>query len=300
MLAESPFKYRAFDLNISSEIEFADLRRGCGEPDVHVRLGRVPERLENATVAGVFYQAAPRQLLMHVESVGRFVVTGGNRITVDAAPGADTEMLSLLLAGPAFGALLQQRRVLTLHGSAIRTVDGAVVFAGSSGSGKSTIAAAFHRRGYPVLADEICPVDTNGTLRVLPANPFLMLWADAAQVLGLNEALLRRARSALRKYILPLGDAFAAEPVPLRAVYVLEPSNERKPALLRSHGLAKIRLLNTALYRPHFAEGMGVGRQHSRQVAEVARQTKVVLVKRPGATFHLEELVDLVAADFTE
>ncbi|MCP4397035.1 MAG: hypothetical protein GY801_07015 [bacterium] len=56
------------------------------------------------------------------------------------------------------GALLHQRELLPLHGSAIKVNDGVCVFVGLSGNGKSTVAAAFRQRGYQVLADDVCVV----------------------------------------------------------------------------------------------------------------------------------------------
>jgi hypothetical protein len=265
---------------------------------MRVRLGHVPERLENARAAGVFYEATSEQLLLNVKHISRYLISAGNEIVVDAVPGADPGMLLLLLFGPAFGALLHQRRVWAMHGSAIVTRRGAVVFAGASGYGKSTLAGAFYRRGFPVLTDDVCPIRTIDIPSVLPANPFLMLWADAKNRLGINEHSLQRARSGLDKFILPLGNGFTAEPIPLHAVYVLEPSNADDFSLTPIHGLQKIKTLSLVTHRPHFVEGMNLDSQYLRQIGEVARHAKVAVVKRPRSGFRVDELADLLAADF--
>lgn len=294
----SPYVYRAFGLNIWSEIECASVSLGTGPPDVHVRLRPVREQLDNVLASGVLYQAASGQFLLNVEHVARYLISSGNEILVDVVPGADQGLVLLLLFGSAFGALLHQRRVLTLHGSAVVTRQGAVVFAGASGYGKSTLAVAFYQRGFSVLADDVCPIDTRNLPTVLPANPFLMLWADAANKLGIAEQGLRRARSGLEKYILPLGEGYAAESIPLHAVYVLEPSISDSFSVSPIHGIQKIRTLSLITYRPLFVDGMNLGRQHFRQVSEVARQAKVAVVNRPIRGFRIDELADLLAADF--
>jgi len=290
------FAYRAYGLNICSELECGGVSPSSGLPDVHVRLGRVPEQLEDPVATGVFYQATREQLLLNVKHIARYLISAGNEIVVEVTPQADLDMTRLLLMGSAFGALLHQRGVFTVHGSAIATRRGAVVFAGESGYGKSTLAGAFHQRGLLVLADDVCPIATSALPIVLPANPFLMLWADAANRLGLNQQHLRRVRSGLEKYVLPLGDGFAAEPAPLHAVYVLEPSNSDDLSIVPIHGLQKIKALNLATYRPHFFTGINAGRL--RQIGEVARQAKVAVVMRPRNGFRVDELADLLAADF--
>jgi hypothetical protein len=76
---------------------------------------------------------------------------------------------------------------LPLHASAIETPHGAVSIAGEIGCGKSTLAAVFHRRGYRVLADDVCAVSLNGVGQpiVIPAYPQLNLCAGVLLQIGL-------------------------------------------------------------------------------------------------------------------
>ena len=108
-----------------------------------MRLGRVPEQLDEADATGVFYQAKRGMLLLNVERVARFLISSGNEILVDVVPGAEWDMVLLLLFGSAFGALLHQRKLLVVHASAIATTRGAVLFTGASGYGKSTLPPPF-------------------------------------------------------------------------------------------------------------------------------------------------------------
>jgi hypothetical protein len=294
----STFSYRAFGLNICSEIECRDLLPASGVPDVYVRLGRLPEQLDEATATGVLFQAKPGQLLLNVRHIARYLISSGNEIVVDIDPGADWGMVLLMLLGSAFGALLHQRKVLAMHGSAIVTRRGAVVFTGASGYGKSTLAGLFHQRGFPVLADDVCPINTDDFPLVLPANPFLMLWADAVNRLGIDERDLRQARSGLEKYILPVGDGFAQEATPLHAVYVLELSDADDCSLVPILGIQKLKALNLSTYRPLFIQSMNLDGDYFRQLGRFAGQAKVTIARRPGTGFRVEELADLLTADF--
>jgi hypothetical protein len=292
------YSYNAFGLRICSEIECEHLLPGIGQADVHINLGHVPDCLEDAAAQGVLYQSTPGKFLLNIDRVARYLVSDGSRILVHPAPDADFDAIRLFLLGTAFGALLHQRGILPLHGSAIVTSGGAVVFAGLSGCGKSTIAGAFHQRGYPVLADEICAVDTGDSLRVMPANPFLMLWADALREMGVDRLGLRPARSQIEKYILPLGDGFATQATPLRALYFVEATNSELSSPTPIKGLFKIEALARNTYRPHFVEHMNLEGNHIKQIATIARRIPVRRINRPRGPFRLGDLVDLLEGDF--
>jgi hypothetical protein len=132
----------------------------------------------------------------------------------------------------------------------------------------------------------------------MPGNPFLLLWDDAVSGLGLDHRNLRRARNGLEKFVLPLGAGFAAEPIPLHAVYFLDPPRSEELKLTVMRGLASIKTLNTIPFRPGFIVGMDLSGRYSRQIAEIARQTKVVVVERPQKGLRVNELADFLAADF--
>ena len=111
-------------------------------------------------------------------------------------PVQTTHEVVLFLMGSVMGALLHQRDYLPLHGSAIKTENGAALFLGTSSIGKSTIAAGFQKRGYPILADDLCAVamDKDSRAIVLPGFPRLKLWADALKKLEVPAADLLRVR----------------------------------------------------------------------------------------------------------
>src|SRR5204863_5490344 len=124
------------------------------------------------------------------------------------------------LPGSALGALLYRRGMMVLPGNAIRTSEGCLVCVGPSGSGKSTLAAEFMRRGYPILADDVVPVDDK--CRALPGMPRLKLWQDAAARLNVSTEELRPIRPDVPKFNYPLGEAdFSTDPVPVRWIYIL-------------------------------------------------------------------------------
>src|SRR5579859_218657 len=95
------------------------------------------------------------------ESVATFhVSTDGRLIDVFPKSGAVERNLGLILTGPLASFVMFRIGHPKLHGSAVATPNGAVIFLGAAGYGKSTLAAAFVNRGMPLLADDLLPLST--------------------------------------------------------------------------------------------------------------------------------------------
>jgi hypothetical protein len=207
----------------------------------------------------------------------------------------------VFLLGSVFGALLHQRGLLPLHASAIETRQGAVAFAGPVGFGKSTLAAVFHRRGYRILADDVCAVSlsVNGTPLVMPAYPQLNLWADALEKVGSTKENLRRTRVLTEKYGLPVSTQFSASSVPLYAVYELCTTNTTELSLTHLKGLDKIALVRDNTFRLRFLKGINQCERYIALVSATARHIRAARVVRPEGVFLLDELAGLVENDFS-
>ena len=107
------------------------------------------------------WESAPGLFLLEVDGVARYLVREGREIVVERA-GNDDGAVTAFLLGSVLAACLQQRGILTLHASAMATDDGAVLFAGHSGVGKSTLMAALTERGYAMLSDDVTGIVRNG------------------------------------------------------------------------------------------------------------------------------------------
>jgi hypothetical protein len=224
------------------------------------------------------------------------------------------------LLGPVFGLLLRLRGVTCLHASAVAFDDSSVVFVGPEGAGKSTTAAAFAKRGYAVLSDDIValscasskvsadralaeasPAPGDGVFRVLPAYPHLCLWQDSVNILyGSEEQLPRLAPDwDKRKLVLgTTGTRFESRALPLAAIYLFsarawEDAPRIAPAPL------KISLLS--LLANTYANNLLDAAMRAEEFNVLDRLVTSVPVRSltPHADFgHIEELCALIYSDF--
>jgi len=288
--------YALCGLRVASDLRLPDLLPWTDDeraPDVEIRLGDVPERLEEPVHAGPLLQVgADGSCRFAVAGVATYLVEAGRRITVQPLMAADAPDVRVFLLGSVFGALCHQRGLLPLHAGCVEIGGRAVAFAGESGVGKSTLTAAFLRRGFPVLADDVTVVDVAapGGPLVLPSFPRIKLWRDAADGLKLPTAGLERIRAQLEKFHVPVEAGFRTEPLPLAAVYHLRSVGDARHAGLEPlRGAAAMGALVDAVYRRMTAFHLG------RRAALMAALMRVAAL--PG--LRLSRVPDLGALDAT-
>lgn len=179
--------YAAYGLRIRSALRLpfpAWAGPSGAEAPVDVCLGATPASLGAGAQRRRGWQAMPGRYLMDAPSIARYLVADGCRIVVEPQGGSQADVDSLLV-GPVLAAVLQQRGVTTLHASSVATTAGAVAFVGHRGAGKSSLAYALMKLGYPVMADDITGVSLeDGKPWAVPGFPRLRLLGDSVQSLG--------------------------------------------------------------------------------------------------------------------
>ncbi|HYG46489.1 MAG TPA: hypothetical protein VD846_00975 [Allosphingosinicella sp.] len=272
--------YRLFGLNLRSEIALAGLAPAvdAGTVDVDVAFGSVPP--------GEYppgYSVAEGGTLLSISKVGRYLIREGREIVIEPAEGASERNLRLFLLGSAIGALLHQRGLLPLHANAIDLGGRAVAFSGHSGAGKSTIAAWFHDRGYPILADDVCVIgfDDSGRALAYPGIPRLRLWREALEASGRDAGAYDRSFDDTEKYDVPTLSDAKLEPLPLAAIYLLRKTDEGAgPAIERLTGVDAVETLISNTYRGGYLRTIGRTAEHLAACLRVVRSVPVFRAKR--------------------
>jgi len=265
-------------------------------PDVVVRVGPVPDTIADPVTTTVVLQVAPGVLRLAVPGVATFLVTGGSEVTIDPVGGEVTKDARLFLYGSAIGAALQQRGILTLHASAVTDGQRALVFAGLSGHGKSTLAAALTGRGHRLLTDDVVallPGPAGGSVAA-PGYPWIKLWADAVDRLAIASDGLTRVRDGLDKSYWPAPPPEALDPVPVEHVIVLRIHNGDDFVVEPVTGGEKLGVLHRNTYRRQFVAGTHGAEGHFAACVALARDARVTRIVRPATGFRIDELCELV------
>lgn len=238
--------------------------------------------------------ASPGRFELQIPGVARYLVEQGRTITVEPVPGSDAAAVRLFLLGSAIGALLHQRGVLPLHGAALRSSEGYVVIVGVSGAGKSSLAAALRKRGWPLASDDISAVRlVDGRPCLFPGYPESKVWPDVLTGLGDDPDEFTRVRASIEKRRVPVAN-FCDEVGPIATVIALTTGNVEQPAFTELSSGSQMVVLKRNIYRAGLSVSLGAHGDHFATIAELANQTRMWHLKRPLLGLPPNELAELL------
>ena len=235
--------------------------------------------------------------------LGEFLVAaGGKCIWCMRAPEALAESFQVYLLGQALSFALVKAGLEPLHGTAIEHEGEAIAMLGSSGFGKSTLAAGFVAAGCRLLTDDQLVLRSYPSgLRAYPGPPRIKLLPDSAsRVLGPTAAGVPM-NAQTNKHVIALGAAqHCQSAVPLRLIYVLAtPSETRRLRRVRAVALSA-RDAFFALVGNTYNRYIIDPDRLKRQMPQITHLVSTVPVRKlfyPRSFSHLGEVCAAILAD---
>jgi hypothetical protein len=287
--------YRAYGISIASELQLPPLPPTDKRPDASIRLGQVDAPRPPTRRTMTTFRGGRDEGVLVMPDVACVHVRGGREIVVERLHGSAEDAVRAMLLGPVLAILMSQRGLITLHASAIAFDGQAVAFMGDAGWGKSTLAAWFHRRGRPLIADDIVAITfEQGRPRALPAVPQLRLTPEALGVLGDDPARLPQVWHGTRKRLQPVREGFVTVAPVLSRVYVLAPdAREKIVPISASEAAIEFVRHSFAVRSLH----QSAPDRYLREAARLAESVRVLRLSRPLELQGLEEVAGVVEQD---
>lgn len=165
--------YRLHGLLVRSDVPIDAAEAPAGAPDLHIRWGArrpIPDAEPAGDLVAVMEQPARSWLTMRgdggytvrLSDLCDFEIDAELRtVTARLRPGVD-EGLAAILIGSVLSSVLALRGHTVLHASAVEADAGVIAFVGSSGTGKSTVAALCCAAGARLVSDDVLRVERGG------------------------------------------------------------------------------------------------------------------------------------------
>ncbi|WP_160726047.1 aldolase [Bacillus sp. USDA818B3_A] len=294
---QTKLAYTGFGLKILSNIELPELVPHLPHQNrADVTIKRVDlKQLWNRSSNNQCFIFEGNRILFKVPDTGIFLVDEGKTIMVSPDAEADEGLIRLFILGTCMGAILMQRKILPLHGSAIAINGKAYAFVGESGVGKSTLASAFIKKGFQIISDDIIPVllSNNSKPIVIPSYPQQKLWQESLNQFGMELNNFHPLYARESKYSIPVQTNFYSDNLPLGGVFELVIGEEEKIEIQPIKGLERFHTLYRNTYRNLFLKPLGLIDWHFTTSTKLINQLPLYQVIRPTSRFTAQELVTL-------
>lgn len=253
---------------VQSEWPLPELMYWAGDdrkPDLHIRLGDVPQKLNGTVHNHPLVQVNDHGILRYsVRDVADYLVMDGREVLIDTPHPLGMPDVALFLLGSVLGFICHQRGLLPLHASCIALEGKIFAMAGHSGAGKSTLAAILLAQGAQLLSDDVTVIDlraTGGPL-VLPTYPRQKLWRDTLDKFGIEPGRYLRRTVQLEKFDRQVADQFEQKPMRLDGIFQIHRDLRDDEFSIRTlNGLPAVRMLYDNVYRRTAAGLLGRSEQ---------------------------------------
>jgi hypothetical protein len=291
--------YKAFGLNIVSEMDLLELQvlnEKIDRIDIEIKLRDLSPEWNELVAEHETYKVQDNEIIFKIENTAIFYIKNGNEIVVSPMPNSDEDKIRLFLLGTCMGAILIQRKVIPLHGSAIEIDGKAYAIIGDSGAGKSTLASAFIKRGYKLLSDDVIPISLsqNCIPYVMPAYPQQKLWQESLDNFGMDATDYRRIIERETKFAIPVLASFYTEPIPLAGIFELIKIDNENIELRKIEGIDRLQTLFTHTYRNFIVELLGLMEWHFTFSTKIIEHIEMHRIRRPTSIFTANQLVSII------
>lgn len=291
--------YKAFGLKIWSDMVLPELVKSSEQEDnidMVIEVADLSKRWSELATPPKKTVVTGNLFMFQLPNIATFAVQDGKRIIVSPMQGSDESQIRLYILGTCMGALLMQRKVLPLHGSAVAINGKAYAFIGESGAGKSTLASAFLRLGYPLISDDVIAISLSSdrTPLVMPSYPQQKLWQESLKEFDMETKHYRPIYQRETKYSVPVPSHFSAESLPLAGVYELVKTEKENIEIQRIEKLERLNTLFRHTYRNFLIPRLGLMEWHFNTSARIVNHFELYQLSRPASRFTASHLASLI------
>ncbi len=287
------FYYKLYEMKLKTDFEFPQLI-ACDddkEPDIVIMQGEIPQEIIEEKDRKYEF-GEKRSWLSNLTCY--FVVENGNKITYSLKEGGKLMPLRNYLLGFGMSMVAMQRGILSIHCSALADDKGAILIAGESGAGKSTVTKAFLDKGYHLMADDMSWVETkaDGKSYAKPAFPYQKLCRNVVVEQGLDFNELIYINESKDKFLVPYKGEFSEKAVPIKGFIMLCVTNKDKVLSEEIKGFNKMKICANNLFLRHLLGPDKYAPQLGQKCLKMASTMPIYCIGRPDGMDTAQEVIE--------
>lgn len=290
------YKYRIFGLNVVSEMALHCYGATFDAEDLYI--GFTDNKADICCTREPFPTGVYSFKLEINDGSGIICYDGAKRIDVYYRSVPDLQQAVIpFLMGAAFGFVFFLRKNFVLHGSCVKIGGKSAVFTGSSGAGKSSIAAGFTRSGGKIISDDISRIELNAAFPfVYPSFPAHKLWLHTIRHLGINDPIAFDIKGKRDKYIIRAdNDAiFSDEIVPVSAIIRIRPAPRQDVVLVREKVSDALKIVLGNIFTNYTVNYPDLTNDLFSYIIDICDKIPVYSLYRPAGRFTVDEQVSVV------
>lgn len=211
-----------------------------------------------------------------------FYVWGGKQIVVEMFDNVPIKSAIPFVLGYCISMLFGQRNRMAVHCSSVKIKDSAVLIAGNSGAGKTSLTTKFLEAGDSFLTDDIAVLDvTESTVTVYPAFPRQNLCEDIVDKYGYDKTALSCVDADRDKYMINRSEQFCDIPSKLHSMFVITTHKGNEVEVEEITGTDKLKIFIDNLFAEHIIRKFGLPATHMTICLKIIQNIKIYLLKRP-------------------
>jgi len=296
------FYYNAHGLNICSELYFPELiEEDPGNKfDVSIKFGfdYFPNQNINKLNFNNFIEVSlnSNRITLFWKEECACTIINGKKILINPTHNIGEDLIRLIILGHVLAIILHLKGRLILHANAVNINNGAVIFLGSSGKGKSTTSLALHKKGYNLLSDDILSIkiDKDNQPIVFPSFPRIKLWPEVIENLNENPYSMPKLHLDTEKRSYFIEDNFLDIPIPLKSIYLIKDSNKVGINQIKSQK-ALMEIVKSSYCYPIFDNDKVS--ENLNQCAKILKKVPVKVLKIKKSFANIPKIVEIVEKD---
>lgn len=286
------YKYRIYGLNVSSEYKLDCYPADFENQDIQVN---VTFEFDKAFKQKAAYDQTNVNEFVMPDEMGIIYVCNSDLIIVYCKSVLKWKQVQICLLGFSFSFILIKRSIFTFHGNAILHNKKCLLIVGDSGSGKSSLTAAYLAKGDKFLTDDISRVGfTDSVAMIYPSYPFIKICKSTAKQLNIDLSNAIEVFYQNNKYQVSCESFFYQHPAPLHAIICIQPSDRTGVSLIQEKPVGIVQKLIKNTYNNAIASLPEYYQDYNKTIMRILEKVPFYTLYRPKDTFSVSEQISII------